>query len=270
MLEVELFENDKSNEWLITQFETYHFSGSSLVDKFIPRPYISLLFHFKDRPVISENPPFELESFFVAPIIPKAITLIFKGNMDTLTVNCRASVFSRIFKLDVSPIEKRSINLPSQIFFPLWKEMSNFKTTSERVNHFSAFVNSVQATPYIPDAVDLFYDKIIEKSITTPVKEIMKECFASKSTLLRKFKKRTGVSPKVLARIVRLYYLWKKIRDEKAIDYQEMIFHGNYFDQSHFINDFKDIIGENPGYFFKRNLDVVKMFSGRGLNTKNN
>jgi hypothetical protein len=41
-----------------------------------------------------------------------------------------------------------------------------------------------------------------------------------------------------------------------------MVFEGNYFDQSHFINDFKSIIGEkSPGDFFNRNLTVVKMFA---------
>src|SRR5690606_32726219 len=135
-------------------------------------------------------------------------------------------------------------------------------TTGERIACFSAFVNSVQPTPYRLDAVDMLYDQIIERGITTLLKGLLADCPASKSTLLRKFIKRTGVSPKTLMRVVRLDYLWTKIRDEKAIDYQGLVFDGNYFDQSHFINDFRAIIGETPSYFFNRNLNVVKMFSG--------
>ena len=268
MMEVELFDNDQSNEWLITQFETYQFGGGSLIDKFIPRPYISLIFHFKDRPFISEDRLMKLEPFYVAPIIPRAITLKFHGDMDALLINCKATVFSRIFELDLSPVAKRSINLPERVFFPLWREMANLKTTPERINYFSAFINSIRSITYPYDAVDRLYDKIIEKSITTPLKELMQECYASKSTLLRKFEKRTGVCPKVMARIVRLDYLWKKIRDKSAIDYQELVFHGNYFDQSHFINDFKSMIGESPGYFFSRHLNKVKMFSGQSGRSK--
>ena len=263
MLDVELFDNDKNNEWLIRKFEAYRFTGSSLADKFIPRPDISIIFHFKDCPLIWGETSVKLEPFFVAPIIPGAITLQFRGNMDTLAITCKATVFSQLFELDMSPVSKRSINLPQHIFFPVWKAMANLNTTSERVAYFSRFIHSVQQTPYCPDAIDMLYDKIIEKSITYPLKEIMQECFASKSTLLRKFVKRTGVSPKTLARIVRLDYLWTKIRDENAMDYQELIFDGNYFDQSHFINDFKAIVGETPGYFFNRNLNIVKMFSGK-------
>lgn len=262
MLDLQLFKNDPDNDWLVGQFETYHFSGEAVADKFIPRPVVSLLFHFKDCPYLADEFAIKLEHYFAAPIIPKAITLQFHGTMDTLSIHCKATVFSKIFKLDMSPVSKRSINLPQQIFTPVWKTMKKLENTPERIRHFTSFINAIQETPYEPDAVDILYDKILEKSIITPLKDILAECYASKSTLLRKFEKRTGVSPKVLARIVRLDYLWKQISDEQATDYQDLIFHGNYFDQSHFINDFKSIIGETPGYFFNRNLRIVRMFSG--------
>ncbi len=85
MMDVEHIDGDENNQWLIRQFETYRFNGLALEDKFIPRPYISILFHFKERPFIADESPLKLEPYFVAPIIPKAITLKFHGSMDTLT-----------------------------------------------------------------------------------------------------------------------------------------------------------------------------------------
>jgi AraC-like DNA-binding protein len=263
MLEVETFDSNINNEWLVRQFENYSFDGSQVIDKFIPRPYISVVFHFKECPHFVDEISFILDPVFLAPIIPKAISLKFQGDMDTLVVNCKATVFSRLFILDLSPVPKRIIDLPYQIFLPLWKKMAGFKNFNERIECFTEFINSIQPTTYVPDVVDVFYDKIVEKSITVPLKEIMRECYASKSTLIRKFVKRTGVSPKTLARIVRLNYAWGKIVNENAVDYQDLVFYGNYFDQSHFINDFKAIIGETPGHFFRRNLDIVKIFSGK-------
>lgn len=265
MLTTELFDNNKNNDWLVRKFEAYRFTGASVEDKFIPRPDISIIFHFKDCASISGEALLKLEPFFVAPIIPQAITLRFQGDMDTLAVACKATVFSRLFDLDLSPIFKKSISLPQPLFLPLWKEMANHKNTSDRIICFTEFINSNLSTPYSPDSIDLFYDKIIEKCITLPLKEIMQECHTSKSTVQRKFINRTGVSPKTLARIVRLNYLWTKINNEKAIGFQELVFDGNYFDQTHFINDFKSIIGETPGNFFDRNLNIVKIFSARSV-----
>ncbi|HRN56487.1 MAG TPA: helix-turn-helix domain-containing protein [Agriterribacter sp.] len=263
MLDIEIFGNDEKNEWLIRQFEFHRYKGSFLSDKFIPRPDVFVVFHFQDCPLIVDDTPIQLEPFFLAPVLPRAITLKFSGNMDTLAITCKATVLSRLFGLDMSPVSKQSISLPRHIFSPVWEAMADLRTPAERIAYFSTFIHSVQQTPYCPDAVDMLYDKIHEKSITHPLKEIMRECFASKSTLLRKFISRAGVSPKTLARIVRLDYLWTKIRDEEATDYRDLVFDGNYFDQSHFINDFKAIVGETPGYFFNRNLHIVKMFSGK-------
>lgn len=260
---INMVKGDKSDAWLIRRYEAYQFKGSSVSDKFIPRPFIYLLFHFKDRPLITQEPPIKLEPFFVAPIVPEAFTLIFEGELDSFAIACNATVFSRLFGVDLSPVSKRSINLPQAVFFKIWESLANLTTTDERIAYFSEFINKMQKTAYSPDAVDILYAKIVEKSITTPLKVIIQECHASKSTLLRKFVKRTGVSPKTLARIVRLDYLWTKIKDENAVDYQSLVFDGNYYDQSHFINDFKSIVGETPGYFFNRNLNIVKLFSGR-------
>ncbi|HUH27242.1 helix-turn-helix domain-containing protein [Gelidibacter sp.] len=268
MISITSVDSDEHNNWLIKGYESYHFCGPSVSDKFIPRPYISLLFHFKDRPVITQDVPIKLESLFVAPIVPDAFTLTFQGEMDSLAIACNPTVFSRMFEVNLSPVSKRSITLPQPIFYRLWESLASFSTTEERIVYFSEFINAVQKTPYSPDAVDMLYTKIVEKSITTPLRTIIQECHASKSTLLRKFVKRTGVSPKTLARIVRLDYLWTKIRNDHAVDYQSLVFDGNYYDQSHFINDFKAIVGETPGYFFNRNLSIVKLFSGK--NAENN
>lgn len=262
MMNLEVHNSNKSNQWLIRQFEAYRFEGDAFDDKFFPRPYISIIFHFNEPALITGTNPIKLEPYFAAPIIPRAINLQFQSKMDTLAITCKATVLFRIFNLDMTPIAKGSINLPESVFNPLWIDMLNLKNSTERIKCFTDFINSVQTSFYKPDAVDVLYDKILEKGISIPLKEIMKECFASKSTLLRKFLKRTGVNPKTLARIVRLDYLWTKIRDEQSINYQELVFYGNYFDQSHFINDFVNIIGETPSYFLNRNLKTVKILSG--------
>ncbi|GAB1415721.1 helix-turn-helix domain-containing protein [Paludibacter sp.] len=262
MLYVKHFDNNKSNEWLVRKFEIF-FNESFLAEKFIPRPDISIVFHFKDRPLILGETNIQLEPFFAAPIIPQSIILNFHGTMDTFIVICKAAVFSRVFGIDLSPIQKKSINLPHEIFYPLWKDLSEIETTNKRIEHFTNFTNSFQKTLYIPDVIDMFYEKIIEKSPATLLKDIIGECAACQRTLERYFVKRTGVSPKTLMRIVRIDYLWTKIKDEKAINYQDLVFDGNYFDQAHFIKDFKSIIGEKPSYFFNRNLQITKMFSGK-------
>lgn len=259
------------HKWLICLFEAFRFNESTYtLDKFIPRPVVSMIFHFQDRPLIFEKPQILLEPFFIAPIIPKTMILKLGGQMDVFTVTCNPTVFSRIFNIDLSPVSKKSINLPNDIFLPLWEELKEMQSDEERIIHFNQFISSHVGTGrYLPDAIDILYKKILEKSIKTPLHHIMEECGCSCRTLQRKFIKRTGVTPKTLMRIVRLNYLLTKIRNNYNIDCQDLVFDGNYFDQAHFINDFKDIVGETPGHFFiKRDQKADDPFSWKVDNSE--
>lgn len=264
MLQVAHYKSNETQDWLVNKFESFRYHDFTfLTEKYIPRPDISVIFHFNNTPFIVEKPYIKLEPFFATPILSKAITVKIEKNIDAFIVNCKPTVLSRLFNVDMSPISKHSINLPQDIFYPVWKNLGSLKTPEERIGFFTEFINTHQRTPYIPDAIDLLYDTISEKSITEPLKDIMQGCDASARTMQRNLIKRVGVSPKRLARIVRINYLWDKIQNENVVDYQDLIFDGCFFDQSHFIKDFKSITGETPHYFFTRNQELIRMFSGK-------
>lgn len=85
----------------------------------------------------------------------------------------------------------------------------------------------------------------------------------SQRTLQRQFIRRVGTSPKRLERISRINRVWDLISFDKIIDYQNLVIKGCYYDQSHFIKEFKEIVGETPDNFFKRDLENVKIMSGK-------
>ncbi len=114
-----------------------------------------------------------------------------------------------------------------------------------------------------PDQIDDAYLRIVNSSVKTPLSALVAVSRMSASSLQRKFAKRVGVSPKLLIRITRLNYLWDRIRFDRAVDYQDLVFEGHYFDQAHFIKDFKSLTGETPGLFFKRDQKIAAILSGR-------
>jgi AraC-like DNA-binding protein len=264
MLQVANYNSDEAQDWLVNKFESFRYHDfSSLTEKYIPRPDISVIFHFNNIPFIVEKTYVKLEPFFATPILSKAITVKIEKNVDAFIVNCKPTVFSRLFNIDMSPVSKHDISLPQDIFYPVWKRLASLNSPEDRIGFFTEFINQYQPTPYTPDTIDFLYDAISEKSITEPLKEIMQNCDASARTIQRNLVKRAGVSPKKLARIVRINYLWDKIKNENVVDYQDLIFDGSFFDQSHFIKDFKSITGETPHYFFTRNQELIRMFSGK-------
>jgi AraC-like DNA-binding protein len=251
-------------KWFVTQLETIQFDGKLLLtDRFVPRVDIAFVFHFKDTPVILEPKQMQLPVFFIAPVLRKSMRLEVDGILDTLIINCLPSVLSRVLKIDLSPADGLNIQLDNDKFYPLWNRMKTLNSTEKRIACFSEFVNNLQGLPYFPDKIDIAFRSIVENSISLPLTETLKNINIDERTLQRSFLKRIGVTPKMLARIARVNYLWEKINKQKATAYQDLVFFGNYFDQTHFIKDFKNLVGETPSHFFKRNLEVVKMLSGK-------
>ena len=250
--------------WLVTQYESIRFEGKLiLTDRFVPRADVAFVFHFKDTPVILEPKQIKLPPFFIAPVLRNSLTLEISGILDTLVIACLPSVLSRVLKIDLSPVDTLNIHLDHNKFYPLWKKMKELKSSEKRIACFSEYVNACQNQPYCPDIIDIAFRRIIENSISMPLSETLRSINLDVRTLQRSFLKRIGVSPKMLARIARVNYLWEEISKQKATTYQDLVFFGNYFDQTHFIKDFKNLVGEPPSHFFKRNLEVVKMISGR-------
>ncbi len=69
--------------------------------------------------------------------------------------------------------------------------------------------------------------------------------------LQRLFQEYVGVSPKWVIQRFRIQGVAERIENQKTIQYAEMALELGYFDQSHFIKDFKKTIGLSPEDYLK-------------------
>jgi transcriptional regulator GlxA family with amidase domain len=79
--------------------------------------------------------------------------------------------------------------------------------------------------------------------------------------LERNFKKQIGVSPKQLGKVIRLQTALKMLLDQKSENLTDIAYESEYFDQSHFIKDFREFTGINPKDFLtNENLTLSALF----------
>lgn len=81
-----------------------------------------------------------------------------------------------------------------------------------------------------------------------PIKQLVQNLLTTERTLEYQFQEQVGLSPKLYSRITRFSFLRAAIKENKAIDWQELSFRYKYFDQAHLINDFKYFSGNSPTY----------------------
>ncbi|MBO0780548.1 MAG: AraC family transcriptional regulator [Ktedonobacteraceae bacterium] len=94
-------------------------------------------------------------------------------------------------------------------------------------------------------------DRIRVDREITRVDHLVSRFHISKRTLQRLFSHYVGVSPKWAINRYRLQEAAERVVESEAVDWSKLAVDLGYFDQSHFINDFKLIIGKTPAEYVK-------------------
>lgn len=98
--------------------------------------------------------------------------------------------------------------------------------------------------------------EIIRTRGILPVKEMAEKHFLSVRQFERKFKETAGFSPKLYSRIIRFQSAIKEYPlQQKSLT--EIALSCGYYDQSHFIHDFKQFSGHHPKTFFSGKAEGV-------------
>ncbi len=94
-----------------------------------------------------------------------------------------------------------------------------------------------------------FYQLIVADISVVQVNRLMDDFGVSERTLQRHFNRYIGIAPKQVIRIIRFHEALRAMKGGKPVAWSEFATSLGYFDQSHFVNDFKSITAETPGDF---------------------
>lgn len=95
------------------------------------------------------------------------------------------------------------------------------------------------------------------------VGELADQLKISRRQLERKFSKGIGLSPKQLSKIIRLQAGLKMLEQKQFTSLTDLAYDSGYFDQAHFIRDFKAFTGMSPKQFYAGNLKMSSLFIGQ-------
>lgn len=90
--------------------------------------------------------------------------------------------------------------------------------------------------------------QVINANGTIPVKELASEHYLSQKQFNRRFIRAVGTTPKLFSRIVRFQRILSLMKREE-MQLTEMAFEAGYYDQSHFIKEFRQFTNESPSSF---------------------
>lgn len=121
----------------------------------------------------------------------------------------------------------------------------------ERIRIVEAFLAGKLRRPMLDKTMVHAVDLIADSKGLIPVETLARQCFMSRRQLLRRFENAIGISPKLFSRIVRFQQVFTAMEQTPAqLDWSQIAYDTGYFDQAHFINDFREFSGMSPSQFF--------------------
>ena len=90
----------------------------------------------------------------------------------------------------------------------------------------------------------------------------------SQRHLRRLCREHTGISPKLLSRILRFRRAVERLRQRPQVRWADFAAACGYFDQAHLIREFQEFAGETPGRFLQSLRDEARIESGHGAITQ--
>lgn len=84
----------------------------------------------------------------------------------------------------------------------------------------------------------------------------------SERQLVRKFQRHIGVSPKFFSRVIRMQSILSELKSVKRADTLNLALSNGFYDQSHFIKEFREFSGQSPTMFLENQHQLSEVFIG--------
>ncbi len=233
----------------------------------VPDGCIEMIFHYRDlyKQYQEGNSIIQPRCFVIGQLTrPLEIEPI--GETGIFSVRLHPDGFLPFSTIPIKELENTSVSLEN-LFGKEGQEIEQSilkaSSTSERIKHIETFLlNRLANTETVDRIVKSTVETILTVNGQLSINEISKQTNINRRKLERKFSLTIGLSPKQLSKTIRLQATLKMLLNKKFTSLTALAYESEYYDQAHFIKDFKEFTGFTPKEFYGESLKMSSHFYG--------
>lgn len=234
----------------------------------VPDGCIEMIFHYGDlyKQYIENGNNILQPKCFVIGQLTEPLQIEPTGETAIFSVRFYPEGFLPFATIPIKEMENKAVSLEKLYGSDGLKielQILDANSTSDRINHIEAFLLRRLATV---ESIDNIIKSTIETILTAngqlSVDELSKQTNINRRQLERKFSTAIGLSPKQLSKTIRLQTTLKMLINKKFTSLTALAYEGEYYDQAHFIKDFREFTGLTPKEFYSSNLKMSALFYG--------
>lgn len=145
---------------------------------------------------------------------------------------------------------------PLQLLFAeglsLAEKITSAPDTLQRISIIEEFLlDKLNEKSTIDSIVKSTIDTMLSTRGNSHISSMLKDDLSKRRQLERKFTTQIGISPKQLSKIIRLQSTLKMLLNRQSESLTDIAYESEYYDQAHFIKDFKEFTGITPKEFLE-------------------
>ncbi|MEI9809134.1 MAG: helix-turn-helix transcriptional regulator [Bacteroidota bacterium] len=241
--------------------------GEPVRQRVVPDGCMEMIFHYGDY----YKQYFEDGSFIIQPRsfifgqITKFIEIGPTGVSGIVSARFLPDGLPPFLDIPVTDLENKAVSLVD-LFGEKGKELEEKVVTAtgneQRIQLIEEFLLSRLTDPgTIDNVTKACVDVIFQSQGQIGVVELAGKMNINRRNIERKFTSAIGMSPKQLSRVVRLQATLKMLEQKKFTSLTSLAYENGYYDQAHFIKDFKEFTGMSPKSFYAENLRLAALFA---------
>jgi AraC-like DNA-binding protein len=234
--------------------------------RIVPDGCMEMIFHCGDlyKQYLTDGTYLIQPESFVFGQITHALDIEPTGESAIFSVRFQPDGFTAFASMPAGQMENRAVPL-AELFGEegvcLEKEIMQADTTEDRIRIVEAFllrrlITDEAVREWIKSSVEM----IVRLKGQISVDDLSDHIQVHRRQLERKFATIIGLSPKQLSKIIRLQAALRILSARSADNLTEVAYESNYYDQAHFIKDFREFTGVSPGQYYADNLRMSALF----------
>lgn len=236
--------------------------------RIVPDGCMEMIFHYGDlyRQYLNENNSIVQPRCFVIGQLTTPLYIQATGKTGIFSVRFHPGGFSPFSSYPLKEMENTAIALEKifgELAAPLEEKILSANDPVQQITIIEQFLTERMLHA---DNVDRLVKSTVDTMLTIngqiSIDELSQQMQVHRKQLERKFSTAVGLSPKQLSKIIRLQATLKLLVNNRVTSLTALAHEADYYDQAHFIKDFKEFTGVSPKKFFSNNLKMSSLFSG--------
>lgn len=237
-------------------------SSPSLSLSFFVEHYWSVRWDMRETgPLVQENLPFpsvhlvfEKGNTKIFGVVSGKFSKALEGKNRVFGIKFRPGAFYPFYRKPISGFTDKTLTL-EEVFgipsLPLEEEVFSMDSEEELVRFAEKFLyERLPEEDKTVETINRIIEEISNKREIIKVEDIVEFSGLNKRTLQRMFQQYVGVGPKWVINRYRMFEILDRVSERT--DWADLALELGYFDQSHFIKDFKRMVGLSPEEYSKK------------------